>query len=194
MADLFVTWFGRICDITTRSYMWHYYITHSQKNKLFSRSLDRLLGDMTDSCVCDVTWAHACDIINRWYIWHYLFTKRSHLQDCSIDFESFQVIRLLHVCEVTWAHVWYYDSFIYVTLLIHKNKSSSRSLDWFWKPSSDVTHSCVWGDVGAFGILWLVHICDITTLLIHKNKSFSRSLDRVPGDMGWLRLVGSLKL
>ena len=125
------------------------------KNKLFSRSLNRPLGDMTHSCVwCDlgacvryykslmymislilrdcsvdfesfqvirlmcVRWlGRMWDIMTRLCMRDYSFTKTSCLRDRSIDVQSLQVIWLIHVCDMTWAHLWYYDSFTYVTLL-----------------------------------------------------------------------------
>jgi len=155
-----VTWLERMRDIMTDSHVCD--ITYSQQEVIFeSARLTLKAFGWHDSSMC-VTWSiRMCDIISCWHVWRYLFTKRSHFWDCSIDFESFQVMRLLHVCGMTWAHVWYYDSFIYVTLRIHKNKSSSRSLDWLWKLSVGMIHSCVWLGLCAYCILSITYICDI---------------------------------
>ena len=147
-----ILWLVLICDIT-----------YSQKEMMFE------IAQYTSKAfwswfiqMCDVTWAYA------WYydwftcMWHYVFTTRSYLRKRSIDFESFRLAWLIHVCDVIYTHVWYYKLLTCMTLLIHKKKSFLRLLDRLWKLSSDATPSCVWHDLSACVILWLVHICDIT--------------------------------
>jgi len=78
---------------------------------------------------------------------------------------------LLHICDMTHSYVWHYryvrhDSFMY-----------------------DVTYSCIC-------VPWLLHICDMT----HSCSDIIDMCDMTRlcmtwlTDMGWLRLVGSLKL
>jgi len=128
---------------------------------------------------------HMCDMTHS-YVWHDPFI-------C--------VTWLIHMCDMTHSHVWH-DPFIWVTWLIHM---------------CDMTHSYAWHDP-FICVTWPIHMSDMNqlnspygflrsyndNLLWHESiERFVRSDDdnsllqvimTTHYDMGWLWLVGSIKL
>jgi len=96
---------------------------------------------------------------------------------------------LIYMCDKTHPYVWH-DSFVCVTWLIHM---------------CDTTYSHE--SLGSFiCVTWLIHTCDVTQLglewaghvdrpMSHRNGGLQQKKQSTEiCTMGWIRLVGSLKL
>jgi len=198
-----VTWLIHVCDMT-HSYVWRdsficvlvlsaiWILEFGDLMCVRMCVMSNHMCDMThsyvshDSFIC-VTWLiHVCDM-TRSYVWH----------------DSFICVTwLIHVCDMTHSCVWH-DSFVCVTWLIYMCAGAIRNLEFgiwnlefgTWRPDVD-SFKCV---------TWLVRMCDITHVLrpsvcfyvIYKFiDTHTRTCVHVNAfaHMGWLRLVGLIKL
>jgi len=97
-----------------------------------------------------------------------LIVATSYHEGCLLRWHTC-VTWLIHMCDMT--HLWLWqDLFICVIWRIHM---------------CDMTHSYVWYD-SFVCVTWCVHMCHTTSSYVW-HESGGR-------DMGWLRLLGSLKL
>ena len=120
------------------------------------------------------------------------FWKREHTCKRSLSgfffscvrYDSFMCVTwLIHVCDLTNSCVWH-ESFMYVTWIIHV---------------CDVTHSCMWHDSFIY-VTGLIHIRETGVWrapplpLRLRDLTFKTMAMTHLCHMGWLWLVGSLKL
>jgi len=156
--------------------------------------------------MCDVTHSYVRDTTHS-YVWHesYICDMTIYIKQCHAP-----VAKLWHRC--THSYVWHdsficvwHDSFICVTWVIylwhdHLHQTMSRAgsqvaaqvhafICVTWLIHMCVTWSIHMCDMTHSYVTWLVHICGLIHLWHdHLHKTIPCA------GIGWLRLVGSLKL
>ena len=142
-----MTWLIHICDMIL-SYAWHDWFIYVTWLSLH--------GTSYVTCqihVCHVWHFNMCDMTQRYQ--ETLFLKfdmtHSYLTTWHAWHDSFIYVTLLiHKCAMAHSYVWH-NSFIWVTSLIH-----IRHLD-----TRDMTHLYTWHD-SFISVPWLIHMCDMT--------------------------------
>jgi len=132
---------------------------------------------------CVILLIHTCEL-TRLYVTGNLFihaTWRIYMcnMTCSCVWYALFicVIWRIHLCDMTYSYVWH-DPFVLLTWIFHM---------------CDMTHSFVWND--SFKCMtWLTHMCDMTHWYVCNTLPRSDLWPFTYTRMGWLWLVGSIKL
>ena len=182
---IYVTWLIHTCDMT-HSYMWHDSFIYAT---WLIHTCDMTHSYMWHDSFIYVTWLiHICDMTHS-YVWHDSFVCATWP---------------IHMCDMTHWYVWH-DSCVCVTWLMHmcimtiKIDQNWSIVGWFFRggplPHGSWSGEIITRNPPRGGGFLSIRVCTCAGEYICKRTHAGNPFAQVYViDMGWLRLVGSLKL